>query len=120
MVAVRKITKHLLERAVDAYIAGVSGSCTNMLKHWDAMWTFIKTPGVEPSNNHAERELRRRFMWRGRSFGTQSERGDRFVERMMTVTHTLRKQGRRVLSFLHESFLAMLSATPAPRLIASQ
>ncbi len=90
-----------------------------MLKHWDAMWTFVTTRGVEPTNNHAERELRRLVMWRKRCFGTQSERGDRFVERMMTVTHTLRKQGRRVLSFLHKSFLAMLSGAPAPQLIAS-
>ena len=120
MEAVRKTTKELLERAAKAGIAYVSGSCANMLKHWDAMWTFVTTPGVEPTNNHAERELRRLVMWRKRCFGTQSERGDRFVERMMTVTHTLRKQGRCVLSFLHESFLAMLSATPAPQLLTSK
>jgi len=119
MEAVRKTTKELLDRAANAGIAYVSGSCANMLKHWDAMWTFVTTRGVEPTNNHAERELRRLVMWRKRCFGTQSERGDRFVERMMTVTHTLRKQGRRVLSFLHKSFLAMLSGAPAPQLIAS-
>lgn len=119
MEAVRKTTKQLLERAANAGIAYVSGSCANMLKHWDAMWTFVTTPGVEPTNNHAERELRRLVMWRKRCFGTQSERGDRFVERMMTVTHTLRKQGRQVLNFFHESFLAMLSSTPPPQLIAS-
>ena len=118
MEAVRQKTKELLERAANAGIAYVSGSCANMLKHWDAMWTFVTTKGVEPTNNHAERELRQLVMWRKHCFGTQSERGDRFVERMMTVTHTLRKQGRRVLSFLHESFLAMLSAAPAPLLIA--
>ena len=117
--AVRKNTKQILERAADAGIAYVSGSCANMLKHWDAMWTFVNTPGVEPTNNHAERELRRLVMWRKRCFGTQSERGDRFVERMMTVTHTLRKQGRSVLSFLHDSFVAMLSASPAPKLVLS-
>jgi transposase len=118
MEAVRKTTKQLLEQGANAGF-DYSGSCANMLKHWDAMWTFVETPGVEPSNNQAERELRRLVMWRRRCFGTQSERGDRFVERMMTVTHTLRKQGRRVLSFLQESLVAMFSPTPAPGLIAA-
>lgn len=120
MMALRKVTLATLQRAVDKDIPEVSGSCANMLEHWEAMWKFVDTPGVDPTNNHAERELRRLVMWRRRSFGSQSERGDRFVERMMTVTHTLRKQGRRVLSFLQESLVAMLSATPAPKLIASR
>ena len=117
--AVRNSTKEILEKMADKDIAHVSGSCANMLKHWDAMWTFVNTPDVDPTNNHAERELRRLVMWRKQCFGSQSERGDRFVERMMTVTHTLRKQGRCVLNFLHDSFVAMLSATPAPKLVTS-
>jgi transposase len=120
MEAVRSTTRQVLERVANAGIARVSGSCANMLKHWEAMWTFVKTPGVEPVNNHAERELRRLVLWRRRCFGTQSERGDRFVERMMTVTHSLRKQGRRVLSFLQECLLATLSASPMPRLTPPQ
>lgn len=55
---------------------------------------------MEPTNNHAERELRRFVLWRKRSFGTQSDRGDRFAERLMTIAHTARKQGRDVLDFL--------------------
>lgn len=117
--AVRRVTKQLLERAVEAEISDFSGSCKNMLKHWDAMWTFINTKGVDPTNNHAERELRKLVLWRKKCFGSQSERGDRFVERMMTVTHTLRKQGHRVLSFLHACFQATLEKTPAPKLILS-
>ena len=83
------------------------------------MWTFSNTKGVDPTNNHAERELRQLVLWRKKCFGSQSERGERFVERMMTVTHTLRKQGRRVLSFLHSCFQATLKKTPAPKLILS-
>lgn len=116
--AVRAGMQPCLERAVQANIAGVSGSCANMLEHWEAMWTFIDTPGVQPTNNHAERELRRLVLWRKRCFGSQSERGDRFVERMTTVTHTLRKQKRNVLDFLHQSFVAKLNKTPAPSLLA--
>lgn len=119
MEAVRKKTKQFLEDGANS-VHDYAGSCANMLKHWGAMWTFVQTRGVDPTNNHAERELRRLVMWRRRCFGSQSERGDRFVERMMTVSHTLRKQGRRVLSFLQESFVAMLSKAPPPLLIVSR
>jgi hypothetical protein len=50
--------------------------------HRDALWTFVTHEGVEPTNNHAELELRDFVMWRKRSFGSQSERGERFAERM--------------------------------------
>lgn len=116
---VREGMKPCLQRAVKAEIAYVSGSCANMLEHWDAMWTFVEKAGVEPTNNHAERELRRLVLWRKRCFGSQSERGDRFAERVMTVTHTIRKQGGRTLDFLRQSLVAMLESTPAPSLFAA-
>jgi len=89
-----------LERAARANIRGLSGSCADILAHRDALWTYVDRVGVEPTNNHAERELRGLVLWRKRSFGTQSERGDRFVERIMTVAHTARKQGVNALAFL--------------------
>lgn len=116
--AVRDGMRPCLERAVCANIAYVSGSCANILEHWEAMWTFVDTPGVSPTNNHAERELRRLVLWRKRCFGSQSERGDRFVERMMTVTHSLRKQRRNVLDFLQDCFVAWLDERQPPSLLA--
>ncbi len=90
----------LLRRGADLRLRGVSGSCEDMLKHQPAFWTFLDQPGVEPTNNHAERELRGFVLWRKKSFGSQSERGTRFAERVMSVVHSLRKQNRHVLSFL--------------------
>ena len=55
---------------------------------------------VEPTNNHAERELRAFVLWRKRSFGTRSDRGNRFAERLMSIAHTARKQARNILDFL--------------------
>lgn len=115
--AVRDGMKPCLERAARAEIQEVSGSCANMLEHWVAMWTFISTPGVPPTNNHAERELRRLVLWRKRCYGSQSDRGDRFVERMMTVTHSLRKQSRDVLAFLRGCLLAQLGQEMLPSLV---
>jgi len=56
--------------------------------------------GVEPTNDNAEGPLRRGVIWRRKSFGTQSESGSRFVERILTVVTTLRQQGRDVLGYL--------------------
>ena len=56
-------------------------------------------------------------MWRKQTAGTRSERGDRFAERIMTTVHTLRKQGRHVLSYLEQVCVAALRGTPAPALL---
>lgn len=116
--AIQEGMKPRLQRAVDANIKYVSGSCKNLLEHWDAMWTFVENPTVDLTNNHAERELRRLVLWRKRSFGSQSERGDRFVERILTVTQTMRKNARDTLGFLQQSFIAHWAGAPAPALLA--
>lgn len=102
----------LLARAAAADINLLSGSCANMLAHKDALWTFVTHDGVEPTNNHAEREIRGFVLWRRRSFGTQSQRGNLFAERLMTVTHTARKQQKNVLLFLTACCEALLTKTP--------
>lgn len=78
-------------------------TCQNILKLEQALWTFVDREGVEPTNNVAERALRRGVIWRRRSFGTQSENGSRFVERILTVVTTLRQQKRDVLDYLTEA-----------------
>jgi transposase len=106
-----------LERGVGLQVRGVSGACKNLLEHEPALWTFVYELGVEPTNNHAERELRGFVMWRRKSFGTQSERGSRFAERIMTVVHSLRKQRRDVLAFVTDACQAALDNKPAPSLL---
>jgi transposase len=91
--------------------------CRNLLALETALWTFVRREGVEPTNNAAERALRAAVLWRKRSFGCQSEEGCRFVERMLTVTQTLRMQGRQVLGFLRDALLAHRRGQPAPRLL---
>jgi transposase len=110
--------EHALERGAKANIERMSGSCADILAHRAALWTFVTHDGVEPTNNHAERELRGFVMWRKRSFGSQSDRGERFAERIMTVVHTARKQGKAVLDFLVLSVTAQLTGAAAPRLLA--
>lgn len=116
--SVQENMKPCLQRATKANLKYVSGSCENLLAHWDAMWTFVENAAVDPTNNHAERELRRLVLWRKRSFGSQSERGDRFVERILTVTQTMRKKAGDTLGFLQQSFLSHIANASAPSLLA--
>lgn len=119
MVPLRTQIEAALERAVAANIAGVSGSCADILAHKAALWTFVDRNDVEPTNNHAERELRAFVLWRKRSFGTQSERGNLFAERLMTVAHTARKQNKNVLGFLTACCTAARDGTMPPSLLAA-
>jgi transposase len=105
-----------LRRAENAKVSGLSGSCADILAHAEALWTFAERPGVEPTNNHAERELRAFVLWRKRSFGSQSERGNLFAERLMSVAHTARKQGVAVLAFLVACREAQLGRGGTPSL----
>jgi len=116
MAPVRLQLEVLLERGRDAKLRQLSGSCADMLEHRAALWTFVEQDGVEPTNNHAERELRAFVLWRKRSFGTQSERGNLFAERLMTVAHTARKQKRNVLEFLTACCIAARSGGTTPSL----
>ena len=105
-----------LARAVATNIAPFAGSCADIVEHKLALWTFVDRDDVEPTNNHAERELRAFVLWRRRSFGTQSDRGNLFAERVMTVVHTARKQNKNVLAFLTACTTAARDGTAAPSL----
>jgi transposase len=119
MAPVRAQVEDLLARAVASNIDRLSGSCADILAHKAALWTFVDRDDVEPTNNHAERELRAFVLWRRRCFGAQSDRGNLFAERLMTVAHTARKQGQDVLRFLTGCCEAQLAGTRAPSLFAA-
>lgn len=119
MAPVRTHVEALLERGVAAKLPHVSGSCEDILAHRAALWTFVDQEGVEPTNNHAERELRAFVLWRKRSFGTQSDRGNLFAERLMTVAHTARKQNKNVLEFLTACCTAARDGVAPPSLFAA-
>lgn len=118
MAPVRKQFEALVEQLAGEDVEGISGSCADILDHRAALWTFVDTKGVEPTNNHAERELRGLVMWRRRSFGSQSDRGMAYAARVMSVAHTARKQGRNILDFL-VACVGRTVGEPLPSLLAS-
>jgi transposase len=95
----------------------VAGTCRELLEHEAALWTFVRCKGVEPTNNASERALRHGVLYRRGSFGTQSERGSRFVERMLTTRATLRAQDRNVMAFVVAACQVRLTGTATPSLL---
>jgi transposase len=119
MKPVRERVEWLLERGMALRVRGFSGTCADILKHRAALWAFVDRPDVEPTNNLAERDIRPFVQWRKTSNGTQSERGERYAERIMTVTHTLRKQRRSVFQYLHLACANHLYDNPPESLLPS-
>jgi len=116
-IKIRAAVEQLLEEGRDLSVAGVSGSCRDILDHRDAMWRFVDDPAVEPTNNHGERELRSLVTWRKSSFGTQSERGNIFAANLKSVIQTCRKQQRNVLAYLRSAVHAALHQESTPSLL---
>jgi transposase len=97
---VEQRVKGLLKRGSCCEQKKTRHTCERVLKLRRSLWRFVQVEGIEPTNNSAERALRRAVLWRRKSFGTQSDRGSRFVERILTVVMSLRQQGRDVMEYL--------------------
>ena len=94
-----------------------AATCRELLLREAALWTFVRREGIEPTNNSAERSLRGAVLWRKVSFGTQSERGSRFVASMLTVLMSCQQQHRNALAYLTASCRAFYANQPIPSLI---
>ena len=117
MQTVQRKTGELLRQGTACNHCKTAGTCRDILKREDALWTFVHVEGVEPTNNLGERQVRPGVLWRKNSFGTQSEAGSRFVERIMTVVATLKQQHRNVLDYLTEACDAANWGKQAPSLL---
>lgn len=110
--------EELLDWGVE--MSELPGKFEDVYKHRQALWTFVRVQGVEPTNNHAEQQVRHGVLLRKVSLGTQSERGSRFIERMLTVVATLRKQSRNVHAFVTDACHAKLAGSDPPSLLPDQ
>lgn len=92
-------------------------TCAKLLDHACSLWTFVRIEGVEPTNNAAEQAVRHAVILRKISYGTHSEAGSRFIERILTVHASLRRQNRSVLTFLRDACTAQLHNQRPPSLL---
>ena len=121
----RAFRRHMkpIRKQIDALLlrgyfnARTYGFCKELVEHRDRLWTFVDVAGIQPTNNAAEQALRHAVIWRKLSFGTQSAEGSRFVERLLTVVETCRRQKRNTFAWLANAVQSHLSRQPAPSLL---
>jgi transposase len=94
--------------------------CRELLGWEAAMWRFMDEPDLAPTNNLAERCLRRPVLWRKGSFGTDSPEGSRFVERILSVVATLTAQDRDVFDYLVHAHIDHAAGRPVASLLPAQ
>jgi transposase len=92
------------------------GMARNLLKAWPALWTFASHDSVQPTNNHAERGLRSAVIYRKLSLGTQSQSGERRIERLLSAHTTCRLQQRSLFAYLTDAITAHARGEPLPLL----
>jgi transposase len=114
----RAVMERLLDEGAALPGKGFQGACLNILGHREAMWRFVSDPNVDPTNNHAERELRGLVCWRRSSGGSQSDRGNAFAANLKSVIQTCRKQRRHLLGYLNSAIHAALRNRKPPSLVA--
>ena len=114
---VREQVDALLLRGACSGNARLTGMCDELWNHRVWLWAFVEIDGVQPTNNASERTLRHAVIWRKLSFGTQSPRGSRFVETILTIIETCRQQSKRVFHYLTNALQASHAAKCAPSLL---
>ena len=81
------------------------------------IWNYLDNPALEMTNNQAERDIRPLVIWRKMSQGTQSVRGDRYMERIQTIQQTCRKQDRNPFVFIKNTLIAYWQGVRLPSLL---
>ena len=107
----------LCESYLDSRDGEVRVLATALFQHCDRLFAFLEHPGVEPTNNSAERALRPAVIWRKSSFGNQSRNGEVATARLLTVARTCVMQRRNALQFLSESVRRHRARQPAVSLL---
>jgi len=85
--------------------------------HGEAYFTFITTPGMEPTNNAAEQAIRFVVIDRHIKQGTRSIKGRNASERIWTVIATCALQGRSAFEFILRAVEAHFKGQPPPSLL---
>ena len=105
------------ERYLDAANTDVRNLALAFFVHNQHFFTFVHEEGVAPTNNAAERALRTAVQWRKIMFGTRSERGERAVERLLTIVRTCQLQEVNALVYLTAAIAAHRRRQAPPSLL---
>jgi len=99
-IPIQKRIFSLAGRHLDSPHREVRNLATALFEHNERLFTFLEHPGVEPTNNSAERALRTGVQWRKISFGNRSADGELATARLLTIAETCDLQRLNILAYL--------------------
>ena len=117
MRSIRTDVESALAEGLNCGESKTQNTCKKLLAVKVAMWTFIEHEGIEPTNNLGEQMIRHYVIWRKICFGSQSERGSLYIERVLTVVGSCRLQGRNVLDFMTRAVSSFMGKGSVPSLL---
>jgi transposase len=117
----REQIQTLLQKGARGREQKTANFCAGLLAEYDALWTFcdVNDLQIPVTNNAAERALRHAVILRRVQGGTQSERGSRWIERILSIRETMRLQDRSALDYLINAATAWHTGLPAPSPLAA-
>jgi transposase len=115
MKAIRKRVRALLEEGAKRGVP----KCGTILKMESLLWRFTEEKDIEPTNNRAEQNIRPAVLWKKRSFGVESERGGQYVESMLSIWATSRRNGGNPIAFVRKLFHNYRAHTPVPSIFST-
>ena len=116
--AMKRAKKKVIAKALGAPPrAEAQNIAERFRKHCESYFTFMTTPGVEPTNNHAEQSIRHVVIDRRITQGTRGEMGKRWSERIWTTMASCAQQRRSAFEFLQEAVRARVTQTTPPSLL---
>jgi len=113
--AIRDRVRALLEEGAKRGVP----KCGTILKVEALLWTFTQKEGIEPTNNAAEQNIRPAVLWKKRSFGVESERGGQYVESMLSIWATSRRNGVNPIAFLRELIHSHRAGASVPSILSA-
>ena len=118
LTSVKKHVENTIYSGTHVAHQATAKTCKNLLKVIDGLWTFALKEGVEPTNNHAEQQIRSFVIYRKLSFGTRAERGTVFLQRAFSIAATCKKQQKKFIQFVRDSMEAFTANSDPPLLFA--
>ena len=115
----REQIRTLLEQCAAGHHERTANFAAGLLDEYEALWTFCDVPDlhIDPTNNAAERAMRHPVLMRRLQGGTQSDRGNRWIERIQSIRETCRLQDRPTLDWLTHVTTAAHRGQPIPSLL---
>ena len=108
MQRLRQSINALLQKGTQAPASRYAGRCQHILKYEMGLWVFLQYRGTPLTNNEAERCLRGSVIMRKICYGTNSDRGDKFRSRLLSVIETSKKRGLNALNMIETIVTAVM------------